>query len=288
MLSQEGLHSNVINWYATHPAEAVKGRVVSNLFCELVQADNELPENLLHPHDLAEELLPLGVRTGEISANDLLPLIPHLEKIDLSQDARPQKAAKLLARAATVQAISTHLLSKGKDWDFSAIYFSTLDHFGHYFMSCHPPRLREVSESDFDLYQHVMVGCYRFMDAALAALLYYVGEETTVILVSDHGYRSGKFRPAEHVAKEAPEFWHRPVGIACLQGPGIRQGEKLYGATILDVAPSVLTLLGLPVGQDMDGRPWIEILEEPRQPDSIFSWDLCPGDSGIISDRTGS
>ena len=288
ILSQENLRSNVINWYATHPAEPVKGRVISNLFCELAgnvcKADAGLSAALLHPSDLAEELLPLIVQPGEISANDLLPLIPRLKEIDLNRDKRPKKAAQLLARTATVQAISTHLLNKGQDWDFSAIYFNTLDHFGHYFMSYHPPRREEVSESDFDLYQHVMAGCYRFMDLALAALLRCAGEETTVILVSDHGYRSGKFRPPASVAKEAPEFWHRPVGIACLKGPGIKQGEKLYGATILDVTPTVLTLLGLPVGQDMDGRPWIEILDKPLSPAAIFSWELRPGDSGLSRD----
>ncbi len=30
--------------------------------------------------------------------------------------------------------------------------------------------------------------------------------------------------------------------------------NRCYGASVLDVAPTVLTLYGLPVGEDMDGK----------------------------------
>jgi hypothetical protein len=37
----------------------------------------------------------------------------------------------------------------------------------------------------------------------------------------------------------------------------------LEGASLLDVTPMVLTLLGLPVRADMDGRAWVEALDAP-------------------------
>ncbi len=39
-----------------------------------------------------------------------------------------------------------------------------------------------------------------------------------------------------------------------LAGPGVRPGYRLQGATVLDLAPTLLHALGLPVGEDMDGR----------------------------------
>jgi predicted AlkP superfamily phosphohydrolase/phosphomutase len=47
---------------------------------------------------------------------------------------------------------------------------------------------------------------------------------------------------------------HRPEGIAVLAGPGIKTGAQLEGASIVDLAPTILYTMGLPVPADMDGR----------------------------------
>ena len=52
-------------------------------------------------------------------------------------------------------------------------------------------------------------------------------------------------------------YVNRGLGVA---GPPVRQGVELEGASILDVAPTVLTLLGLPVARDMAGRAWTEAI----------------------------
>ena len=39
-----------------------------------------------------------------------------------------------------------------------------------------------------------------------------------------------------------------------VSGPGIVKDEFLYGANVLDVAPTLLALYGLPIGADMDGK----------------------------------
>ena len=51
------------------------------------------------------------------------------------------------------------------------------------------------------------------------------------MIVSDHGFQSGKQRPHEVVE---PAQWHRPQGIFVLHGPGIRTDERIEGATLLD------------------------------------------------------
>jgi predicted AlkP superfamily phosphohydrolase/phosphomutase len=55
---------------------------------------------------------------------------------------------------------------------------------------------------------------------------------------------------------------HRMDGIILLQGPHIRQDVCVEGAGIIDVAPTILYTLGMPIPSDMDGRPLLGIYEE--------------------------
>ncbi len=56
---------------------------------------------------------------------------------------------------------------------------------------------------------------------------------------------------------------HRREGIFIAQGPGIREGRKLAEANILDLAPTIMHLLGEAVPRIMDGRVLHEIFDEP-------------------------
>ena len=116
-------------------------------------------------------------------------------------------------------------------------------------MPFHPPRLPEISQRDFEIYGEVMTGIYRFHDLMLGRLVDLAGPGAHVMIISDHGFESGERRPRGPVE---PAKWHRPQGVLVLQGPGIRRDERIEGATLLDVAPTVLTLLGLPIGEDME------------------------------------
>ena len=113
------------------------------------------------------------------------------------------------------------------------------------------------------------------------------GGQTTFValpvrLVSDHGFHSDHLRPKGIPEGPAgPAAWHRPFGVICLAGPHIRKDERIYGATVLDVTPTALTLFGLPVGEDMDGRVLVQALEEPIQPERIPSWENEPGECGM-------
>jgi predicted AlkP superfamily phosphohydrolase/phosphomutase len=47
---------------------------------------------------------------------------------------------------------------------------------------------------------------------------------------------------------------HRMHGLFTLTGPGVRGGETLEGARVLDVTPTILYLLGVPIPDDVDGK----------------------------------
>ncbi len=59
------------------------------------------------------------------------------------------------------------------------------------------------------------------------------------------------------------EGYHDPVGLVILRGSGIRRGAELGECTNLDLAPTMLHLLGLPVPAHMKGRVLEEALEGP-------------------------
>ena len=283
ILGQNDLKSNVVGWFATNPAEPINGVMVTDQFLRPPLKGNVpdlvAPETV-YPPKYAEPAAALRVSAESLTAGDLLPFIPRLAEIDLKEDKRPVKLARRLARAASVQNVATALI-QSEPWNLMCVYYDAIDQFGHEFMPYHPPRMKGVSERDFELYQEVMRGCYRFHDMMLHSLLQYVDAGTTVMLMSDHGYECGHRRPSLNDSKEDPEGCHRPFGVVCLNGPGIKKNERLFGASILDVTPTILSLFGLPIGSDMDGRPWLEALETPVKPERIFSWE------GVGDDRAG-
>ncbi|HEU4402177.1 MAG TPA: phosphodiesterase, partial [Candidatus Polarisedimenticolia bacterium] len=57
---------------------------------------------------------------------------------------------------------------------------------------------------------------------------------------------------------------HRPQGIFLAAGPGIRRGTRHPGLSILDVTPTLMYSLGLPIPDDFEGRLPAEIFE-PEQ-----------------------
>ncbi len=189
---------------------------------------------------------------------------------------------ELLAHTSTIHTSATWLMDN-TEWDLMAVYYEGIDRFAHAFMHFHPPRMEHVPEERFERYRHVMEVCYRFHDMMLAATLKLAGPDTTVVLLSDHGYHFDHLRPPGPVSESDPVAWHHPLGVLAMSGPGIRQGQTLLGASLLDVAPTVLNLLGLPFGLDMDGRPLVAALESAVEQKHVLSWELLDGDDGRVS-----
>jgi hypothetical protein len=71
---------------------------------------------------------------------------------------------------------------------------------------------------------------------------------------------------------------HDPDGLLLAAGPGITAGAQGWSAGLLDVAPTLLALLGLPAADDMPGHPIPAITgagpEAPRVPTWEGAWPL--------------
>lgn len=66
---------------------------------------------------------------------------------------------------------------------------------------------------------------------------------------------------------------HHPEGVLIAAGPGIRRGFQFEQASVLDMTPTMLALLGLPVGRDMDGRVLEELFAEKLPVQFIDTWE---------------
>jgi len=81
-----------------------------------------------------------------------------------------------------------------------------------------------------------------------------------------------------------PVSWHRPHGIFVAAGKSIKHDELIHGSSLLDIAPTVLTLLGQAVPDDMDGKALTRILAEPMEPAHIASYEPPDPKDGIHRD----
>jgi len=283
ILSQSGYRSNVVGWWASYPAEKIDGRVVTQSIKSAKRSDGtvDLPAGAVHPAELTEEVANNIFFPDEMLPDDFLPFIPDAADINQQEDKRLRMFAKVFCDCATIQAITTALMEK-PDWDFTAVYYDAIDHFCHAFMEYYPPQMPVVSDEDFEMYQHVIPSVYRFHDMLLGRLWELAGEDALIVLCSDHGFQSGGGRPLLTSNEPAgPADWHREYGIVVMHGPGIKKDHRIYGANLIDITPTILSYLGLPLGEDMQGRPLVDAFEKQEVVETIESWENVPGDHGM-------
>jgi hypothetical protein len=248
----------------------------------------------VHPPELAETLADLRMHPDLLVPEIVEPFIPLAKEIDQEKDKRLAGCMRTLAECVSIHSAATWLLDN-QPWDFFAVYYDAIDHFCHGFMRYHPPRQSWIRERDFELYSNVVTKAYEFHDQMLGTLLKKAGvahrpndpscapeEDATVILMSDHGFHPDHLRPASIPDIPAgPAIEHRDFGVLAISGPGIKKDELLHGPSVLDIAPTILTLYGLPIGEDMDGKVLSQAFIEPPPPISFVpSWEEVPGADG--------
>ncbi|MEZ5012828.1 MAG: alkaline phosphatase family protein [Chitinophagales bacterium] len=283
IFNQHNMKSHVIGWWPSHPAEPINGTMVSNLYQRASKPINEpwpMLDGTVHPADKSDIYKKMRIHPGELTAAHILPFVPDAPKVDQAKDKRLGAISKILADCSTIHNAATYIL-ENEEWDFLGVYYDAIDHFCHGFMKFHPPQMPMVPDDLFNLYKDVVISGYKYHDMMLERLLELAGPDTTVMLISDHGFHPDHLRPIE-LPKEpaAPALEHSPYGIFVLNGPGIKKDDRVYGASVLDITPTVLTLFGLPVGADMDGNVLVNAFEEQIIPDKVDSWEDIPGNSG--------
>jgi predicted AlkP superfamily phosphohydrolase/phosphomutase/tetratricopeptide (TPR) repeat protein len=283
ILNQNDLRSIVVGWWPSHPAEPINGVMVSDHFHRASAPLDEgwpLVHNAVHPPELAATLAALRVHPDALTPEMVEPFIPLAAEIDQDQDKRLGLFLRTLAEFLSVHAAAAWLIEH-QPWDFFTAYFDSIDHFCHGFMKYHPPRQSWIGERDFELYRSVIAMAYQLHDKMLGALLEKAGEDATVVLMSDHGFHPDHLRPLSIPDIPAgPAVEHRDFGILAIQGPGIKSGESLRGSSVLDVAPTILALYGLPAGEDMDGKILSQAFVDAPEIRFLPTWENVPGADG--------
>jgi predicted AlkP superfamily phosphohydrolase/phosphomutase len=80
----------------------------------------------------------------------------------------------------------------------------------------------------------------------------------------DYGYLGRELlgtRNAMESSKNWANGFHRMNGIVMAYGPYARSGAQIEGATMVDVAPTLLHVMGIPVPDHMDGKVLTDVLE---------------------------
>ncbi len=82
-----------------------------------------------------------------------------------------------------------------------------------------------------------------------------------------HGTLTDRTRAIDHLSEQdfsdslRPNGSHTLEGICIIQGPRVQGGVTLSGASLVDIAPTVLHLMGEAIPEDMDGRVLTEALD---------------------------
>ncbi|MGA0287874.1 MAG: alkaline phosphatase family protein [Phycisphaerales bacterium] len=285
---REGLASVCVGWPASDPADRIAGAFVSERFFELaapIDAPWPVRPGSVHPEGLETSLAGLRVHPDEFGAEELVPFVPSVAKIDPTRDSRPALLMEAIADTVSRHAVATALLER-EPWSLAAIRYPLLDRLGRWFLRFRPPRLEGVDERDVERFGGVMDAALRLLDGMLARLVQLAGEETTVIVASPFGLRCGSDRPAAPgpPRAERPERWRPDRGSIVIAGSRIAADRLLHGASALDVVPTALAMLRLPVGADMPGRVLAEGFEQgafaSSKAEPVESWESLEGEFG--------
>jgi Tfp pilus assembly protein PilF len=290
ILTAFGLRSDIVGYWATWPAEPIHGTMVSDrvayqLFGYDAGSD---PRGKVHPPEAWEEVRRLLVSAADVSYQEVRRFIGvsedeyrrAWEELPPEQhtENRINHLRKVIATTASYHRIGLHLLERQAD--LTIVYYEGTDTIGHLFARFLPPRLPDVDPADIVRYGQAMPEYYVWADELLGELLAKADDDTVVILASDHGFYTGEARPASDpgdFATGAPQ-WHRLFGVL-VASDGRGRGAEIRGATIFDLTPTILAILGLPVAADMRGRVLEEVLPRGIEPSAtrlLASYEALP------------
>jgi len=263
VFSDAGRTVGVVGWWATWPAEAVKGTIVADRVApQLVRPDTPIEAGSVSPPALAATVAASLVRAPELRREDLSAYVPlSAAEYRAAQEALRSAGGRLyrdpLAHLAAIVAstrsygrIAEGLLAAGQP-DLLLVYLETIDSVSHLF--ARDPRRGPAA----------IARAYEDADALVGRLAARVAPDTWVVVVSDHGFygKDAGIREDPSDLAGPATAWHRPYGIVAaaeardlLEGSPARDRPRPGGfVTPLDIAPTLLHAAGLPTSREMPG-----------------------------------
>ena len=265
--SDAGLSVGTVNWLMTYPPEPIRGVMISDLAMpKAVQGREGLIGILTSGNDVS---VPSGPTTYPVSWAESVAQIATEDRAPLTtisdpfQNDRIPKKARLLSDGAyrkdeELARVALDVEEQVRP-DLMMVLLQGVDRTSHWLWAglvspeIYDPEVR-FSEEEREASREVLFTYYEYTDQLIGRLLEGYGEDDLVIVLSDHGFEGGStgfFRMSGiHETEEAQD------GVVFVRGPGIPAGKKLKPGrlSVLDITPTVLSWLGLPLAQDMEGR----------------------------------
>ncbi len=290
ILSDHRVSVGVIGWWATYPAEKVNGFVISDQASTLRNENFEAALNIkqkiiphlqnaeTYPPELDDEIEKLIAASPDVGLQHLdrfvklppkkLAALKAEKKVNDEDIFSIFSVALQIDQAFVVAAL--HSIEKYSP-EFTALYLAGLDHAAeHNFWKYIEPEKFDkirITKNDQERYGGVIDEYYVYMDEVLGRVLeLYPKDELTVIIVSDHGHEANKNydpKSEEHYNRICSgDHNEAPDGVIIMSGKDIVPGAELPEATVFDIAPTVLALMGVPVDEEMKGRVLIPALRK--------------------------
>jgi pentatricopeptide repeat protein len=271
ILGRYGLSSGFVGWLGTYPAEPVRGFMVSDRIVfhafdpRWQEAEDQLApedtEGLAYPAGLINEIRPFILTCDDIgigALKDFIEISPDdlVSGADTFDPLDPVRNLRLiLAANGTYEQIARYTYAEYRPVLFS-VYLDLVDTVGHLFIKHMAPPTSDVSAEDARKYGGAMAAAYARTDSIIGEWMDLIDDETTLVMISDHGFKSGDIRPAGPSAIGGGQAvkWHRIAGAIAFYGNHVNKGAVIRDASVLDVAPTVLRLMGLPAAEDMPGK----------------------------------
>lgn len=262
--SDADLDVATVGWWATWPPEEVRGAVVSDhtayhfLFEDGFTGGSD-EEAKTYPPELMQRIEPMLTRPADLTREEIQPFAQVSEEefaqpFDFQDDLAHFKWAYATARS--YRDVGLHLWRENKP-DLGLVYIegtdSTAHLFGHLFRA--EGLGGELAEQQKRFGQAVEQ-MYLFADTLIGEFMAAMDERSTLIIVSDHGFELGALHDDPSKTRDlrrVSERFHRLEGVIYMYGHQVQRG-RLDQPKIIDVTPTVLSLLGLPSASDMPGR----------------------------------
>ncbi len=254
ILGDHGMTVGVVGWMVTWPAQKVNGYLVS----DYIQYETEKKIKLEHqtyPEDFFEEIDHLRLVKADMTDDRIAHLYP-VDRTDEELGVEPWRrdyVKMIFATDETFRRVARYVHEKGVD--FLAVYFNGVD------SMCH--NLWDQSKNENHPLHDVIDNYYVWIDEVLGQFMDMVDDETLLVVCSDHGFYGP--RRAEDGGLLLGVYMHGRYGIVGFMGKGIRAGSQIVDADILDITPTILYALGIPVARDMHGR----VLTSAFEPDFL-------------------
>lgn len=245
LLGRAGLRSHVVRWPLTWPARPINGALISDQYHRTTEFTLRLDEpRTTFPPDLAMHLQGLP---EAVPASDPASAVTAADYPGEAPLALDRQYAALGWRLTALEPA-----------DLFALRFQGLDVVGHYFLRQAMPRaFGDVSDEERRLYGRVLEQYYRYIDGEIGRALNRLAPGDLLLVVSGFGMQplSLSKQLLEHtLGNTALSGTHEraPDGFVLAYGSHVRSG-RLPRGSVVDVTPTLLYYLGLPVGRDMDG-----------------------------------